>query len=192
MKWSTLLGLSVHDKSLPFDRTCCLDKSELETCLRFLVCVFLCHATVVTSNNNGSRSFSFLVLQLFSSMLFTNSSTFDTSSTSFSVHSMSCTFMFFSTRGILRVHSCSGNLCFQWFFVFIVSHLTSSRCASIGSMASQCVPDPCSAFSSDIRAQCSTTIVSWMLRTIHNVGLCGCHSFAQKRERRCCPRCRLG
>ena len=37
MKWSTLLGLSVHDKSLPFDRTCCLDKSELETCLRFLV-----------------------------------------------------------------------------------------------------------------------------------------------------------
>ena len=41
MKWSTLLGLSVHDKSLPFDRTCCLDKSELETCLRFPCLRFL-------------------------------------------------------------------------------------------------------------------------------------------------------
>ena len=48
-------------------------------------------------------------------------------STQAAPHSMSCTFMFFSTRGILRVHSCSGNLCFQWFLVFIVSHLTSSR-----------------------------------------------------------------
>ena len=28
---------SVHNESLPFDHTCCLDKSELETCLRFLV-----------------------------------------------------------------------------------------------------------------------------------------------------------
>ena len=35
MKWSRLWDLSVHNMSLPFDRTCCLDKSELETCLRF-------------------------------------------------------------------------------------------------------------------------------------------------------------
>ena len=37
MKWSVLLDLSVHNMSLPFDHTCCLDKSELETCLRFPV-----------------------------------------------------------------------------------------------------------------------------------------------------------
>ena len=31
-------------------------------------------------------------------------------------------FLFLSTCGILRVPSCSGNLCFQWLFIFIVSH----------------------------------------------------------------------
>ena len=37
MKWSMLWDLCVHNMSLPFDHTCCLDKSELETCLRFPV-----------------------------------------------------------------------------------------------------------------------------------------------------------
>ena len=37
MKFGMLWDLSVHNMSLPFDRTCCLDKSELETCLHFLV-----------------------------------------------------------------------------------------------------------------------------------------------------------
>ena len=37
MKWSMLWDLSVHNMSPPFDHTCCLDKSELETCLRFPV-----------------------------------------------------------------------------------------------------------------------------------------------------------
>ena len=37
MKWSMPWDLSVHNMSLPFDHTCCLDKSELETCLRFPV-----------------------------------------------------------------------------------------------------------------------------------------------------------
>ena len=37
MKWSMLWDLSVHNMSIPFDRTCCLCKSELETCLRFPV-----------------------------------------------------------------------------------------------------------------------------------------------------------
>ena len=32
-----LWDLSVHNMSLPFDHTCCLDKSELETCQRFPV-----------------------------------------------------------------------------------------------------------------------------------------------------------
>ena len=35
MKWCMLWDLSVHNMSLPFDHTCCLCKSELETCLRF-------------------------------------------------------------------------------------------------------------------------------------------------------------
>ena len=37
MKWSMLWDLSVHNTSLPFDHTCCLHKSDLETCLRFPV-----------------------------------------------------------------------------------------------------------------------------------------------------------
>ena len=37
MKWSMLWDFSVHNMSLPFDRTCCLGKSELVTCLRFPV-----------------------------------------------------------------------------------------------------------------------------------------------------------
>ena len=37
MKWNMLWDFSVHIMSLLFDHTCCLDKSELETCLRFLV-----------------------------------------------------------------------------------------------------------------------------------------------------------
>ena len=35
MKWSVLWDLSVHNTSPPFDHTCCLDKTELDTCLRF-------------------------------------------------------------------------------------------------------------------------------------------------------------
>ena len=37
MKRSKLWDFSVHNMSLPFNHTCCLDKSEVETCLRFLV-----------------------------------------------------------------------------------------------------------------------------------------------------------
>ena len=36
MKWSMLWDLSVHNMSLPFDHTCCLSESELETYLCFL------------------------------------------------------------------------------------------------------------------------------------------------------------
>ena len=37
MKWSMLRDLSVHNTSLPFDHTCCLDKSEWERVSRFPV-----------------------------------------------------------------------------------------------------------------------------------------------------------
>ena len=58
-------------------------------------------------------------------MLSTNSTTFDTSSTPTSVDNLSkiVMFLFLSTRGILGVHACPGNLCFQWFFIFTASHL---------------------------------------------------------------------
>ena len=46
-------GTSVHNMSLPFDHACCLDKSELEACLRFLVS----RETVVESYDR-SRSLS--------------------------------------------------------------------------------------------------------------------------------------
>ena len=52
------------------------------------VCVFLCQETVVESYNR-SCSFSFLFLQQFNSVLSTNTSTFDTSSTLTPVNNMS-------------------------------------------------------------------------------------------------------
>ena len=69
------LGLSVHKMSLPFDHTCCLDKSELEMCLRFLV------------SENGNRNLqsefdpSHSSSNSLNSILSTNTSTFDTIST---------------------------------------------------------------------------------------------------------------
>ena len=58
MKWSMLWDLAVHNTSLPFDHTCCLDKSELETCLRFPVKKPLSKATigVVLSLSSSSNS----------------------------------------------------------------------------------------------------------------------------------------
>ena len=56
MKWRMLWDLSVHNTSLPFDHTCCLCKSELETCLR----------CIVSKNHNrklrSESSFLFLLL----------------------------------------------------------------------------------------------------------------------------------
>ena len=103
MKWSMLRDLSVHNTSLPFDHTCCLDKSELETCLRFPV------STNRSRKQQSELFFLFPFLQQFKSMLPTDTSTFDT-------------FLFVSARGILRIRSDSGNFCFQGFFIFIVSH----------------------------------------------------------------------
>ena len=119
MKWSTLWDLSVHNTSLPFDHTCCVSTNQNWK----RVCVFLHYKTIIESYNR-TCSFSFLFLLRFNSMLSTNTSTFDTSSTPTPVNSMSCIFMFLflSARGVLRIHSDSGNFCFQRFFIFIVSH----------------------------------------------------------------------
>ena len=100
MKWSMLWDLSVYNTSFPFDRTCCLDKSELETCLR--------QETVVESYNR-SCSFSFLFLQQLNSMLSTDTSPFNTSSTN------SCRqhVLNLQARWVLRIHSDTWNVCFQ-------------------------------------------------------------------------------
>ena len=101
------------------------------------VCIFVCRITIV-EGNSGSRSSSLLFTQRFNSMLYTNFTTVDKSSTKTSVNSTSgiIMFLFLSTRGILGIQSDSENLRFQGFFIFIVPISTSSRSASISSMLS--------------------------------------------------------
>ena len=41
-------------------------------------------------------------------------------------------------------------------------------------------PDRCSELSLDLQAHCSATLVSRLLRLIHDIGFCGFHVFAQK------------
>ena len=83
--------------------------------------IFVCHETVFESDSRGG-SCSFLLLKQFDSMLSTHSSAFDRCGTPTSVNSMSRIFMFLfiSTHRILRIHSHSGNLCLQWFFIFVI------------------------------------------------------------------------
>ena len=107
-------------------------------------------------------------------------------------------FLFLSARGILRIHSDSGNFCFQWFFIFLISHFdictrfsnwfdVTSRfrvfichhrfpTANSSWMASnQLVQRLDSEFSLDLRAHCSATIVSRLQSIVHIVGFCGFH-----------------
>ena len=105
---------------------------------------------------------SILVISLFLCILFLNSSQLSSLVAKkpfphqLGTHIMSriFTFLFFSTRGILRIHSCSGNLCFQRFFVFIVSHFDMVRFIWLNAITSW-GPDPCSELSLDSRAYCS-------------------------------------
>ena len=87
------------------------------------VCTFLRQNTIIESCNR-SRHPSFFFLQQFTSMLSTNTSTFDTGGTPTPKDSMSSIFMFLflSARGVLRIHSHSGNFCFYGFLIFFVSH----------------------------------------------------------------------
>ena len=93
-------------------------ESELETCLRF---------PVSENHSRKLQSESTFLSPLLPTVQFDvvhNTSTFDTSSTPTPVDSMSCifTFLFLSVRWILRIHSDSGNFCFQGFFIFLISH----------------------------------------------------------------------
>ena len=101
------------------------------------VCIFLCQETALKSYHWGC-SFSFF-LPRFNLKLSPNTTSFDTSNTPIPVTSLSTIFevSFFSTHGILRVHSDSGNFFFQGFLSsssFPVS--TSARDFTIGSMSS--------------------------------------------------------
>ena len=118
MKWSMLWDLSVHNMSLPFDHTCCLGKSELETGLRFLV------------SENRNRK-----LQSESSFLFPLLPTvqFDVVHQHLDLrhkqHTNSCRQHVLNLHVLVSlcsldssIHSDSGNFCFQGFFIFFVSH----------------------------------------------------------------------
>ena len=143
--------------------------------------IFLCHAI---KRNNRSRSFSFLFLQQFNSMLPTNSTNFDTSSR-FTLAKVACLefimFLFFLTRGILGIHPWPGNPP-PW----TVFHLhRAPRGAPIGQVSSPMgregrggEPDRCSEFSLDLRAHCSAILVSELLRIVDNIGFCWRHFFA--------------
>ena len=121
----------------------------------------------------------FFFLQEFNLMSSTNSSTFDTSSTPIPAHGRSWIFMFLflSTRRILRIHPCS----FSVFIVFIVFHfdIFTGRfnwfnvITNFGFISVQC-------FRRTHDGTCSATIVSRLLRIVHNIGFCGLHFFAQK------------
>ena len=79
----------VHNMSLQFDHLCCLDISELGTCL-----YFMCHETVIEGKQlESSFSFSSSIHQ-FNSMFSTHSTTFDARRTPTSVDSMSRYSMF--------------------------------------------------------------------------------------------------
>ena len=80
---------------------------------------------------------------------------------------------FLSTRGIIRIHSYSGNLCSQWLprlHRFPLRHL--QRALQLVPCHHRLEPDPCSEFSSDLRARCPVILVSWLLRLVHSIGFC--------------------
>ena len=123
MKWSMLWDLSVHNMSVPFDHTCCLDKSESETCLHFPVSEHRCRRL----QSESFFLFPLLFFQQFNSMLSTNTSTFNTSSTPTPTYNMcpesSCS-CFSQLVGFLGFNSDSGNFWFQGFLIFFVSHFS--------------------------------------------------------------------
>ena len=163
MIWCMLWDLSVHNTSLPFDHNCCLDKSELETCLRFPV-----------SGNRNRKLQSELVffLQQLNSILPTNTSTFDTSSTPTPPACPIFMFLFLSTCG--GIHSDSGNLLLpkvlhlpHFPFRHLHEVLQSVPCHHLLAQRLD------SKFSLDLRAHCSAILVSRLLSIVHIVGFCG-------------------
>ena len=128
---------------------------------------------IINSQHFEESRFETLRIQHYNSMLSTNSTTVDACNTSTSANNMSRIFMFLflSTRGILGIQSCSGNPRFQWFFIFTAPHfdIFTWRYNWFNVITNR-GPDPCSEFSSDLRAHCSAILNSRLLRIVHNMG----------------------
>ena len=89
-------------------------------------------------------------------------------------------FLFLSARGVLRIHSCSEDFCFQGFLIFFVSHCDictklSNRFDVITNWRNISIQN----FSLDLRANCSAILVSRLLSVVCIIGLCGLHFSIQ-------------
>ena len=180
MKWSMLWDLSVHNMSPPFDHTCCLDKSELETCLRF---------PVSENRSRKLRSESFFLFPLLPTVQF------DVVHQHLDRHKQHTNFC---RQHVLNLHVLVFSL-LVGFFGFILTLefsaskgsssssfpiSTSARDSPTGSMSS---PNVCyisiQSFSLDLRAHCSVIPVSRLLTVLRKtmisivliVGLCRFH-----------------
>ena len=112
-----LWDLSDHNTSLPFDNTCCLDKSELESCLHF---------PVSRNRSRKLRSETFFLSPLRPTVQF--SVVHQHLDLQHKQHTNSC------RHHVLNLHvlvslcswgssdSDSGTSCFQGFLIFFVSH----------------------------------------------------------------------
>ena len=175
MEWSMLLGFSVHNVSLPLDHTCWLDKSELQTCLRFLV-------SKIRSQRQQSESFFiFLLLSHSSIRCCPLSPRASTQHTNFSKKKKHNLHVFVSrlvgfSGYILALRTSASSGCSSSSFPIS----TSSRCASIGSMSSPIVSRIVFRFFVGLASAllCHTRVP--LLRIVHNVGFCGLHFFPQR------------
>ena len=106
----------VHNMSLPFDHTCCLDESELETCLFFSCVVELqskaTMGVVLSRSSSSNRSIRWCPLTLPPS----TQAAHQILHTACPESSCSC---FSLLVGFFRIHSDSGNFCFPGFFIFL-------------------------------------------------------------------------
>ena len=136
------------------------------------VCIFLCHDTVIKGNNR-SRSFSFLFLQPFNSMLSTNSSTIRHKQ-----HTNFCRQQILNLQVLVSLDSKRfGDSVLLWEPLLpTVLHLHRSpfRHLHVALQLAQCHhqvrPDLYSEISLDLRAHCFATVVSRLLRIVHNIG----------------------
>ena len=174
MKWRMLWDLFVHNMSLQFDRTCCHDKSELETCRRYPV------------SQNRKRKLrsesSFLILLLPTVQFDVVHQHLDLRRKQ---HTNSC------RQHVLNLHVLSFSLLVGFFGFILTLGISASKGSSSSSFPTstshqlvRChhnlVLHLDSELSLDIRAHCSAITVSrlltvlrkTMISIIHFVGLC--------------------
>ena len=150
MKWSMLRDLSVHNTSLPFDHTCCLDKSEWERVSRF---------PVLRSRSRKPQS------EL--SFLFPLPPTvqFDVVHQYVDLRHKPPTSSFVGFFGFILTQFFVSKGHFPFRHLHMIPQLV--RCHH------QLASHLDSELSLDLRAHCSATLVSRLLSVVHIVGLCG-------------------